>query len=513
MSDLPAAPADGARGANPETEPRKSPDQGTARDDGGALHRGESGSLKQGPAGLPGAAAAAAAAALRAAGGWRTQDGGAQAEPLTAPARGKGGPGKPGQAKARQGPKQGPQRGPRQGPKQKGPPRGVAAGPGMPKKADIPVPQPVPAARARRRHGLLVVLLVACVVLPLAVSAWYLYARADDQYASTLGFSVRSEEGPSASELLGGIVNMSNTSSSDTDVLNEFIQSQEMVERVDARLGLRGIFTMPEDDPVFGLKENATLEELVDYWNRMVTIYYDASQGLIEVRVLAFAPADAQNIARAIYDESQAMINNLTAIAREDATRYAREDLEIAVERLKEARSQLTAFRSRTQIVDPNADIQGQMGLLNTLQAQLAESLIELDLLRENTREGDPRIRQTEQRIAVIEKRIDEERSKFGISGETQSGRAYADLVGEYESLIVDREFAEQAYLTALTNYDAAQADAQRQSRYLAAHIQPTLAQSSEYPRRGVMLLLIGFFAFAIWATLSLVYYSIKDRR
>jgi capsular polysaccharide transport system permease protein len=112
----------------------------------------------------------------------------------------------------------------------------------------------------------------------------------------------------------------------------------------------------------------------------------------------------------------------------------------------------------------------------------------------------------------VIRKRIEEERAKFGIGGAGES-EAYATLVGEYESLIVDREFAEQAYLTALTNYDAAQAEAQRQSRYLAAHIKPTLAQSADYPRRGVILGAMALFAFAAWGTLSLVYYSIRDRR
>jgi capsular polysaccharide transport system permease protein len=152
------------------------------------------------------------------------------------------------------------------------------------------------------------------------------------------------------------------------------------------------------------------------------------------------------------------------------------------------------------------------MGLLSTLETQLAEALIDLDLLRETTRESDPRIRRAEQRIAVIRKRIEEERAKFGIGGGGDT-EAYATLVGEYESLIVDREFAEQAYLTALTNFDAAQAEAQRQSRYLAAHIKPTLAQSAEYPRRPVLLGAMALFLFVGWATMALVYYSIRDRR
>jgi capsular polysaccharide transport system permease protein len=352
------------------------------------------------------------------------------------------------------------------------------------------------------------------VIVPVAVAAWYLYTRAADQFASTVGFSVRSEEGPNATDLLGGMIgNISSGSSSDTDVISAFIESQDLVERVDARLDLRAIYTRPEGDPVFTLEDGASIEDLVTYWNRMVTVYYDSGQGLIELRVLAFDPQDAQDIARAVFDESAALINELTAIARADATRYARQDLEDAVERLKQARAELTAFRSREQIVDPTADIQGQMGLLNTLQAQLAEAMIDLDLLLETTREGDPRIRQTEQRIAVIEKRIREERAKFGIGGGGEDREAYATLVGEFESLMVDREFAEQSYLTALTALEAAQAEAERQTRYLAAHIRPTLAQSAEYPQRETILMVLALFAFAAWATAALIFYSVKDRR
>lgn len=376
------------------------------------------------------------------------------------------------------------------------------------------IPAPASPAKPKARHGWILALFLLLVVAPLGGAAWYLYTYAADQYASTLAFSVRKEEGPSASELLGGITGLAGgASSSDTDVLAEFIQSQELVSRIDDRLDLRNIYTKPESDPVFTLKADAAIEDLVAYWDRMITLFYDGAQGLIEVRVLAFEAQDAQDIAIAIYDESTEMINALTAIARDDATRFARDDLEVAIERLKAARTALTEFRSRTQIVDPTADIQGQMGLLNTLQAQLADSLIELDLLRETTRESDPRIRQTEQRIAVIEKRIDEERAKFGIGGGGSSDIAFADLMGQYESLIVDREFAEQAYLTALTNFDAAQAEAVRQSRYLAAHIQPTLAESAEYPRREMILLALAFFGIAIYGTLMLIYYSVKDRR
>ena len=401
-----------------------------------------------------------------------------------------------------------------------GPPAGKPQGKPKPKAAAKPEKanpilfKPMAgSARFRTRHALVIFSFLAMVVLPAALSAWYLWNRAADQYASHVGFSVRTEEAGASIELLGAISGLSGSSSSDTDILYEFLQSQELVRRIDTDLDLREMWARadPQVDPVFAYHAPGTIEDLVDYWPRMVRISYDSGSGLLDLRVLAFDPEDARAIARRIFEESSAMINQLSAIAREDAIRYARDELQAAEERLTEARLALTEFRNRTQIVDPTMDTQGQMGLVTNLQAQLAEALIELDILRETTRDNDPRITQAERRIAVIENRIAAERANIGMTG--GDGRAFADIVGEYERLVVDQEFAEQAYTAALASFDAARNEARRQSRYLAAHVTPTLAEAPGYPQRGTLLGLIGLFAFLIWSVTVLVAYSLRDRR
>ena len=377
-----------------------------------------------------------------------------------------------------------------------------------------PVAAPARPATRRGRHTLLMVSFVLLVALPTALAAAYLYLRAADQYGSTMGFAVRTEEASSAFDILGGITQLGNSSSSDTDILYEFIQGQQIVQEIDGELDLRSMYARHwEDDPVFSLTPDATIEQLVGHWRRKVRIAYDAGTGLIEIEALAFEPEEAQAVARAVFDRSSRMINELSAIAREDTTRYAREELEEAVERLKLAREAMSAFRSRTQIVDPNADLQGQMGLLNTLQAQLAEALIELDLVRETARESDPRISQAERRIAVIERRIDQERGKFSIGGAGAEREDYVMVLSEFDRLDVDLQFARTAYTAALAAFDEAQAEAQRKSRYLAAYVEPTLPQSSEHPRRIMLTALTALFSLMTWAILTLVYYSVRDRR
>ncbi|MGR3699475.1 MAG: sugar transporter [Roseovarius sp.] len=349
-------------------------------------------------------------------------------------------------------------------------------------------------------------------VLPVAVSGWYLYTIARDQYASHVGFSVRTEEIGSAIELLGGITELSGSSSSDTDILYEFIQSPQIVRAVNDQLDMAEIYQRP-GDPVFTLGEDTRIEALLSYWQRMVKIFYDRSSGLVEIRVLAFDPQDAKAVAEVVFTESSNMINELSAIARADAMRYAEEELARAEERLKVSNRSLTSFRNRTQIVDPAADVQGQMGLLNSLSAQMAEAQIELELLLDTANESDPRVNQANRKIAAIQKLIDDERSTFGGSSRVSGVQQYSELLEEYQALELERQFAEKSYLSALAARDVAFAEAQRQSRYLATHISPTLAETAEYPRRELLLLMIAGFSLLSWSILVMVYYSLRDRR
>ncbi len=381
------------------------------------------------------------------------------------------------------------------------------------KPAPAPVRPPVRKTFRRVRHVLLMLSFVVCVVLPGASAAFYMYAVAADQYVSRVGFTVRREETSSAFDLLGGLGNLSGSSSSDTDILYEFLQSQKLVSDMDRDVDLRKIWSRAEGDPVFRLPQDASIEDLVSYWNSMVQLSYGVGSGLLEVEVRAFEPAEATLITQTLFTKSSEMINELSDIAREDAIRYARDELDTSLDRLKHARETLTRFRNENQMINPDIDLQSQAGLMSTLQAQMPETLIEIDLLSDGARVGDPRIQQAARRLEVIEKRLAEERQKLGFGGQAGNDRVLADIVGEYERLAVDREFAERAYITALSSYDAAQAEARRKSRYLAAYMEPTLAETAEYPRRATLSMLITLFVFLAWAIGALVIYSVKDRR
>lgn len=368
----------------------------------------------------------------------------------------------------------------------------------------------------RRRHFGLMLSFLVLVIAPLFVIATYLYTLAQDQYAANTGFTIRAEEGGAATDLLGGLANFAGgNAKADGDILYEFITSRDMVQRLNARFDLVAHYAAPYGvDPVFALNPDASMEDLVGHWQNVVRVSYTQSSGLIDVEVLAFDPQTSLTIAAAIIEESQILINELNEQVRADAMRYAEADLSAAIIRLRQAREALTEFRTRTQIVDPASDIQGRTGVLNNLQQQLAEALIDYDLLSENTANpNDPRLVQAQRRIEVIRGRIRLERLNFVTDDVGVGGEDYPTLMAQFEGLTVDREFAEQSYRAALTALDVARTNSARQSRYLAVYIRPSLAESAGFPRRSSIIGLAFLFLTLGWAILALVYYSIRDRQ
>ncbi len=367
-------------------------------------------------------------------------------------------------------------------------------------------------ARMRARHWGLVILFAAMVILPAMVYGAYLYAYAADQYESNVGFGSRTQDAPSTFAFLGALGGAGASSSKDMDILNQFMTSQELVSRVDKKLNLRAIYSKPQNDPVFAFPKDGPIEDLVDYWQQMVIANYDSGTGLMKLRVYAFDPVDAQKIAQAVLEESTAIINELSRTAQADTSRFAQQTLKSAEERLAKAQKALTDFRVKNHIVDPQMQLQGASAVVNSLVQAMGAAEIELDMLQGTVPQSDPRIAQLNRRIEVIQKRMDAENAKVGVISDTNSP-GYAQLMVDYQNLLMEQEFSQKAYLTSLSAYDQTLADAQHKTRYLTTYLSPTLAESSTSPNRLLRIALTLLAGFLSWASVVMIYYALRDRR
>lgn len=396
------------------------------------------------------------------------------------------------------------------------------------KASRIPAP---PWKRKRGKSAVAAFSFFLLVVLPtLLVSFYYLFIAAD-QYMVETRFAVRNATSAGTSSVLEGLgLGLSGASASDTYIIREYTHSREILKRIDARIDLRARYTKPAQDFYASLPVDASFEDFLEYWRTMVTVDLDRTSHILTIRSYAFSAEDARDIAAAILQESERMINDLTEQARKDAVAYAENEVRKAEERLRKIRTEFLKFRSNTQQIDPAKQAQVQVALIGKLEEQLAQMRAKLSEALNYLSEDAPTVVFLKNRIRALRQQIADERRKLGVKGtlprtaagskRTQSasvakmpsGVPLSTVLSEYEAMLVEREFAQKFYLSALSGLEQARLLANRQQRYLATFVRPYLPDEAQYPKALRNTIFVFLSLTLLWSLTFLMIQSVRDR-
>src|SRR5690606_10339979 len=134
-------------------------------------------------------------------------------------------------------------------------------------------------------------------------------------------------ESTGATELLGMVIQGGGaTNASDSYIINDYLQSQAIIEDVSKTVDLERIFNVSHADWLFRMGEDLPIEDRLDYWNSMVDVTYDSTSGNLFVQVKAFTPEDAKAIAEAIVENSDRLVNRLSETAQRETSRFDTEE-------------------------------------------------------------------------------------------------------------------------------------------------------------------------------------------
>lgn len=296
----------------------------------------------------------------------------------------------------------------------------------------------------------------------------------------------------------------------DAFVVANFIQSRNLVREMDEDGNIRRAFSNPQIDFLSRLGSNGSSEELWKYWCTKVSSNVDIMTGIVQIRVTAFTPKDARNIAYEIIWRSENLVNEYSARIRGNSQQFAAMILEQATQRYKKALLALGEFRALNHVVDP---IKSTIAINDTLlKVELERIKVrrERDVSIELMSPTAPSIQLFDEQIKTLNRQIDNIRAQ--LTSEREKVTAVSEQIGHFEELETDRLFAEKLYLIAQTAYERARVEAEHQQLYLVVFVPPTLPQDARYPRKIVNTGLVFFCGLLIWGSLKLIVASINDQ-
>ena len=355
------------------------------------------------------------------------------------------------------------------------------------------------------------------VVLPTVANLIYLAFIASDQYVALSRFAVRTAVGEKQVELPAGSASASTSAGmtavvgQDAYVIVTYIRSHAIIDDLSKTIDLRSIFRSSAADFWARLKQDATAEELLAYWNDMVTANVDGPSGIVTVRARAFTPGDAKALVEAIIKASEGLANDVSARSRADMVLRAENEVRRSEVGVRAALKDLQGFRESVGYIDPVATA----AMTNKLLLQLFADKIKLEneyfVITRAASESTPSVQTLKNSIQSIDQQI--EKLKASLAGSTEAGGSVAAALVRFETLELKRIFSEKLLLSAEDALERAKARADRQSIYVSVFVPAALPEEARYPERWAMSFIVPISLVVLWGIFALLVATIEDHR
>lgn len=366
--------------------------------------------------------------------------------------------------------------------------------------------------RAPNIHLSLRNLFLVIVAFPTILSAIYYVFIAAPVYVSEARFIVRmptQSQPVGLSSILQG-AGLGGFGSGDSNVfaVHEYIMSRNAVTDLERNHNLRALLAQPRLDFLARFPrpfERASFEDLYRAYPRFVTVGSDALTGISVLRVRAFRPQDAATIASALLDDGELVVNRLNDRAAADALSDARRQVDESEARVVASEAALTQFRNRERLIDPSRSSLAGLDVTGKLELQL-------DTLRANRSALAASAPESPQ-LAVLDRQIHAFESQMGAEQAKMAGdnTSLAPKIGEYERLVLEREFAAKELTASSAALETAKDDVRRKRLYLERVVPPNVPDMALLPKRLFSIGMVFVSCLLIYGTVALVIAGLRE--
>ncbi|MCH8536366.1 MAG: chain-length determining protein [Alkalimonas sp.] len=334
---------------------------------------------------------------------------------------------------------------------------------------------------------------------------WMLLAT--DRYVSEANIVLQSPEIATTnlnfSSLLSGT-----SGAGDLLLLRDYLLSVDMLNILDEQLDIRSHYADTSIDRLSRLADaDAPMESLYSYMQKRIDIRYDDYANVLRVRVQAYNPEMAQQIAKTLLHEGERHMNLMGQRLAEEQVAFIEGQVETLSKRLYQAREELLSFQNEHGLVSPTGSVESIMMIVAQLEAQRA--LMEAQKKAGSSFQSttSPEMQRLDSQIEALSQQIQAERRKMA----TADGGALNRVSADFETLTLQAQFALELYSNSLMVLESTRVEAARKLKQVSVLQHPTLAQFSVEPRRLYNFTVFLFLTILLAGIIQLMRAIIRD--
>ena len=346
------------------------------------------------------------------------------------------------------------------------------------------------------------------VLLPLSIAAGYYLLYASDRYVSSTTFMVERSDGSASMADGFNLFGMSPQAGNDLKILENYIQSPDMLDYLEGNLNLRAHYTT-NTDRLSRLAEDANYDDFLKFYRQHISIRYNDSNGLLDLSAQAFTPEMAEQIASQILRYSELFVNQIGHELASEQQAFVEREVSQYETRLREASARIVKFQNQYNLLSATEQGAALSQVLNELQAELIRNRTELQTLSSYLNRKAPEIITLKQRITALEQQLSKEQKRLT----SEDKNSMNTLAARQQELQLDVELATKAYTSALVALESTRTEASRKLKQLIVISSPYKAEEATYPKVLYNLTNMLLVLLMIFGLVRMVYATVLEHR
>lgn len=349
-------------------------------------------------------------------------------------------------------------------------------------------------------------------LLMIILAAIYWGALATDRYVSESNVVLESPQIATPELAFGSLFSSGlGGSAGDMLLLRDYLLSIDMMQEIDEKLNFREHFSNKEVDILSRLWDvDAPLEELHEYYLRMISVELDDYAKVLRIGVRAFDPEMAQNINKTLLASGERHMNRLGQRLAEEQVRFLERQVSELSSKFEDARADLIEYQNKHGLASPSGVVESIGQLVAKLEGELATLKAKRAVLASFQSANSADMKRVGSEIAAIQNQISQERGRMA----QQSGMALNVVSSEFQTLELKLRFAQDSYSGALAALQNTRIEAARQLKQVSVLQSPSLPEYPLEPARLyniVVFAIVAMFLAFIFHMLVLIIREHKD--
>jgi capsular polysaccharide transport system permease protein len=294
-------------------------------------------------------------------------------------------------------------------------------------------------------------------------------------------------------------------------LLRDYLLSVDMLKKLDAKLNLKAHYSNREHDIISRMwSSKPSIEKFHAHYVARTHIDFDDYNGVLVIKSQAYDAKTANAITTILVQEGEQYMNRLAQnLARSQVVFLEEQVLDLGDKALS-ARQVVLEYQNKKGLVSPQAEAENLVTILAKLKQEKSELQIQKSALQAYLVASHPNIVMLDQKIASIDKQINQEQAKLT---SINSGRSLNRTVEEYQRLELTAALAQDIYKSALMALEKGRIESLRTIKTVSVLQAPTFPEYPMQPRRIYNTIVSLLVSLLIAGVLHLLIAVIRDHK